>query len=208
MRIRLVGLLALFVFTTAVVDAAGKHPTRYGYEKGFWKAHRLVVGTIKQIDARGNRERFVDIIVEESIPSSFYPGEVVEAHYVAPSYDDENSISAVHDGDRILALIRPQWGTAIIPNGEGEDFAMMPLGKPFYRLNGVADAAAQETMMLCRALTVDPIPDKLVAISAFLKTKPSARARAFLSQYLDTIVGQLSSDLHNAEALASSVKHE
>ena len=207
MRIRLVGLLVVIILTTAVVDAATKHPTRYGYEIGFWKAHRLVVGTIKHIEARGNHE-LLDIIVEESVPSSFYPGEVVEADYVAPTYDGEDIRSAVHDGDWILALIRPQWGKAIIPNGEGEDFAIMPLGKPFYRLNGAADSAAQETMMLCRALTVDPISDKLIAISAFLKTKPSAQARAFLSHYLDAIVGQISSDLSNAEALARSMKHE
>jgi hypothetical protein len=207
MRNRLVGLLVLMVLTTAVVDATAKHLMRYGYEKGFWKGHRLVVGTIKHIEARGNHELFVDIIVEESVPSSFYPGEVVEADY-APPYEGDNILSAVHNGDRILALIRPQWVRAIIPNGEGEDFAMMPLGKPFYRLNGVADSAAQETMILCRALMVDPISDKLVAISAFLETKPSARTRAFLSQYLDTIVGQLASDLYNAKALASSMKHE
>ena len=206
MRIRLVGLLVLFVLTTAVVDAAAKHPMRYGYERGFWKAHRLVVGTIKHIEARGNHE-LLDIIVEESVPSSFYPGEVVEADYVAPE-EGNDIFSSVHSGDRILALIRPQWGRAIIPNGEGEDFAMMPLGKPFYRLNGAADSAAQETMMLCRALTVDPISDKLVAISAFLETNPSAQARSFLSWYLHIIVGQLSSDLSNAEALTRSIKHE
>jgi hypothetical protein len=188
------------------VDAAAKHSTRYGYEKGFWKAHRLVVGTIKHIEARGNHQ-LLDIIVEESVPSSFYPGEVVEADYVSPA-EGVHILSAVQGGDRILALIRPQWGRAIIPNGEGEDFAMMPLGKPFYRLNGAADSAARETMMLCRALTVDPISDKLIAISAFLKTNSSAQARSFLSQYLHIIVGQLSSDLSNAQALARSIKHE
>ena len=85
---------------------------------------------------------------------------------------------------------------------------MMPTGKPIYWLIEAGDPVAEETMKLCRALTIVPIQDKLVAISVFLERKPSARARAFLSQYLETVVGQLSADLDNAKALANAVKHE
>jgi hypothetical protein len=207
MRFQSIGLLVMIMLTTA--DAAAKHPTRYGYEKGFWTGHRLVVGTIKRVEARGNQELFVDIIVDESVPASSYPGEVLEARYVVPEYEKEGSvITDARQGGRVLAIIEPQWGRAVIPNGDGEYFAMMPTGKPIYWLIEAGDPVAEETMKLCTALTVDPIKDKLVAISVFLERKPSARARAFLSQYLETLIAQLSNGLDIAKALANAVKHQ
>ena len=210
MRYKSLGLLVMIMLTTA--GAAAKHPTWYGYEKGFWTVHRLVVGTIKRVEARpccGNQELLVDIVVDESVPASSYPGEVLEARYVVPKYEKEDSvITGARQGDRILAIIEPQWGSAIIPNGDAESFAMMPTGKPIYWLSEASDPVAEETIKLCRALIVDPIRDKLVAISVFLERKPSARARAFLSRYLEIVIGQLSADLENAKALANAVKHE
>ena len=207
MRFKWIVLLVMIMLTTG--DAAAKHPTRDGNEKGFWTGHRLVVGTIKRVEVRGNQELFVHIIVDESVPASYYPGEVLEARYVVPKYEKEDSvITGARQGDRILAIIEPQWGSAIIPNGDAESFAMMPTGKPIYWLSEASDPVAEETIKLCRALIVDPIRDKLVAISVFLERKPSARARAFLSRYLEIVIGQLSADLENAKALANAVKHE
>jgi hypothetical protein len=130
----------------------------------------------------------------------------LEADYTEPERA-ENPFAGLKRGDRVLALVRPSFGLATIPNGDGEDFAIMPGGKAaIYRMAKAGDPTAEETMRIGRAIAIPGLRERLDAISSIIGNGPSPRMKEFLQAYLENVVRQAEADLTWAKALSGQVK--
>jgi hypothetical protein len=129
----------------------------------------------------------------------------LEAEYTEPE-QAENPFAGLKRGDRVLALVRPSFGLATIPNGDSEDFAMMPGRKAIYRMAVAGDPRAEETMRIGRAIAIPGLRERLDAISSIIGNGPSASMKVFLQAYLESMVRQTEADLTWAKALSGQVK--
>jgi hypothetical protein len=186
-------------------SVGAKHPTRDGSEDRFWQMHTLVSGTIERVEQRFGKQFHVDLFVDDCAVGIIPADSRLEAEYTEPD-DVSNPFAGLKRGDRVLVLVRPSFGRAIIPNGEGESFAMMPSGKALYRMATKDDPRGIETKRICRAIALPGLRERLQAISYFLTDNPSSEAKSFLREYVETLVRQTESDLKNAKMLSDQLK--
>jgi len=129
----------------------------------------------------------------------------LEAEYTEPD-EAENPFAGLKRGENVLVLVRPAFGRATIPNGDGESFAMMPGGKALYRIAKKDDPRVIETKRICRAIALRGLRERLQALSFILSGNPSPEAKEFLRQYVESLVGQTEADLMNAKVMLAQLK--
>ena len=121
-------LIGILCSISTMTDA--KNVTRHGNDPSFWKNHALVIATVDGVEHRSGKKFFIRLRVAECVPARFPYGNQVTAKYEAPSGLGEgkfgNLLEGLKEGDRVMVLLRGSSGRATLPNGVGEDFAMMP----------------------------------------------------------------------------------
>ena len=188
-----------------------KNITR-GYTHGFWKNHVLVLGVVSHVEPRDNKNYILRLTTERPTPACFPQGNVIEIKYeAAPNQTNANAGDMLHglkEGDPILALLRPAFGGANLPNCVGESFAFMPKGIALYRVESEDDQNVIDTTNIATVCSIAELSERITAIHSLIEGRPTEHVKSFLAAYVESLVGRTESDLANARQLLKTIKNK